>query len=160
MESIILYCKECEGVFVGAEGQASICPTCKTELVETHCSEEKWDSLSKEEKIALKHQWKTQIVEQKTEVKAEQSDDSGLDDVAVSQKVFIVIACAVLLIIGLLWGYGFCQAYSDIKNEEGVIVMAYRISHKGLNPISKSGYKTYLHNYPKLERQVKSLSRY
>ena len=160
MESIILYCKKCEGVFVGAEGQASICPTCKTELVETHCSEEKWDSLSRDEKISLKQQWKTQIVEQKTEVKAEQNDDSGLDDVAVSQKVFIIIACTVLFIIGLLWGYGFCQAYSDIKNEEGLIVMAYRISHKGLNPISKSGYKTYLHNYPKLERQVKSLSRY
>ena len=160
MESTIFYCKKCDSVFAGAKGQVSICPTCKTELIETHCSEAKWDSLSRDEKISLKQQWKGQLVEHKTEGQTEQNDDSGLDDVAFSKKVFVIIACAALLIIGLLWGYGFCQAYSDIKNEEGVIVMAYRISHKGLNPISKSGYKTYLHNYPKLERQVKSLSRY
>lgn len=59
-------------------------------------------------------------------------------------KKIVVIACAALLIIGSLWGYGFCKAHSDIKNEVGLIVMAYRISDQGMNPISKSGYKTYL----------------
>ena len=101
------------------------------------------------------------VEEQKTDLKTEHPDEPGLsDDAIVSIKAFVIIVCAVLLIIGLLWGYGFCKAYSDIKNEEGLIVMAYRISPKGMNPISKSGYKTYLHNYPKLERQVKSFSRY
>ena len=155
MESIILYCKKCDGVFVGAEGQASICPTCKTELVETHCSEEKWDSLSRDEKISLKQQWKTQIVEQKTEVKAEQNDDSGLNDVAFSKKVFVIIACVVLLIVGLLWGYGFCQAYSDVRNESGLLVMEYRLSPQGMNSISKSGYKTYLYNFTNYKKVMK-----
>ncbi|MBR3672329.1 MAG: hypothetical protein IKN68_06840 [Spirochaetia bacterium] len=161
MESTILYCKKCDSCFLGPEGQAILCPTCKAELIETHCSMSKWDSLSKDEKNSLRKQWKGMIEEQKTDLKDEQPGESGLsDDAVVSIKAFVIIACAVLLIIGSLWGYGFCKAHSDIKNEEGLIVMAYRISNKGLNPISKSGYKTYLHNYPKLERQVKSFIRY
>lgn len=161
MESTILYCKKCDSCFSGPEGQAILCPTCKAELIETHCSVSKWDSLSKDEKNSLRKQWKGMIEEQKTDLKAEQTDELGLsDDAVVSIKAFVIIACAALLIIGSLWGYGFCKAYSDIKNEEGLIVMAYRVSNQGMNPISKSGYKTYLHNYPKLERQVKSLNRY
>ena len=117
--------------------------------------------MDESEKLSLRRQWKGQAEEPETGLKAEQTDEPGLsDDAVVSIKAFVVIACAALLIIGSLWGYGFCKAHSDIKNEEGLIVMAYRISNKGMNPISKSGYKTYLHNYPQLERHVKSLNRY
>ena len=161
MESTILYCKKCDSCFSGPAGQTILCPTCKIELIETHCSMSKWDSLNKGEKNSLRKQWKGVVEEQEEDSKVESPDEPGLsDDAVVSIKAFFIIACAVLLIIGSLWGYGFCKAYSDIKNEEGLIIMAYRISNKGLNPISKSGYKTCLHNYPKLERQVKSFSRY
>ena len=161
MESTIFYCKKCDSIFQGVQGCASICPVCNVELVETDCTMSKWDSLDENEKLSLRRQWKGQAEEPETGLKAEQTDELGLsDDAVVSIKAFVIIACAALLIIGSLWGYGFCKAYSDIKNEEGLIVMAYRVSNQGMNPISKSGYKTYLHNYPKLERQVKSLNRY
>ncbi len=147
--------------FQGQKDRLLYVQTCKTELIETHCSESKWDSLDESEKLSLRRQWKGQAEEPETGLKAEQTDEPGLsDDAVVSIKAFVVIACAALLIIGSLWGYGFCKAHSDIKNEEGLIVMAYRISNKGMNPISKSGYKTYLHNYPQLERHVKSFGRY
>ena len=161
MDATIFYCKKCDGVFQGVQGVASTCPVCDEELVETDCTMSKWDSLDESGKLSLRKQWKGLAEEQKTDLKAEQSDEPGLsDDAVVSIKAFVIIACTVLLILGLLWGYGFCKAYSDIKNEEGLIVMAYRISNKGMNPVSKSGYKTYLHNYPNLERQVRSFSRY
>ena len=161
MESTIFYCKKCDGIFQGVQGVASTCPVCDEELVETDCTMSKWDSLDESGKLSLRKQWKGLAEEQKTDLKAEQSDEPGLsDDAVVSIKAFVIIVCAAFLIFGLLWGYGFCKAYSDIKNEEGLIVMAYRISNKGMNPVSKSGYKTYLHNYPKLERQVRSFSRY
>ena len=161
MDATIFYCKKCDGVFQGTQGVASICPVCNEELVETDCTMSKWDSLDESGKLSLRRQWKGLAEEQKTDSKAEQSDEPGLsDDAVVSIKAFAIIVCAAFLIFGLLWGYGFCKAYSDIKNEEGIIVMAYRISNKGMNPISKNGYKTYLHNYPNLERRVKSFSRY
>lgn len=161
MDAKIFYCKKCDGIFQGVQGVASICPVCNEELVETDCTMSKWDSLDENGKLSLRRQWKGLDEEQKTDSKAVQSDEPGLsDDAVVSIKAFVIIACAVVLIFGLLWGYGFCKAYSDIKNEEGIIVMAYRISNKGMNPISKNGYKTYLHNYPNLERRVKSFSRY
>ena len=161
MDATIFYCKKCDGVFQGTQGVASICPVCNEELVETDCTMSKWDSLDESGKLSLRRQWKGLAEEPETGLKAEQTDEPGLsDDAVVSIKAFVVIACAALLIIGSLWGYGFCKAHSDIKNEEGIIVMAYRISNKGMNPISKSGYKTYLHNYPQLERHVKSFGRY
>ena len=122
MDATIFYCKKCDGVFQGTQGVASICPVCNEELVETDCTMSKWDSLDESGKLSLRRQWKGLAEEQKTDSKAEQSDEHGLsDDAVVSIKAFAIIVCAAFLIFGLLWGYGFCKAYSDIKNHSADI---------------------------------------
>lgn len=100
MESTIFYCKKCDSVFAGAEGQISICPTCKSELIDTHCSEAKWDSLGKDEKISLKQQWKGPVEKPKQEVNADEDNLPGLIDMRIVCGIIVGIIVLVIFLMG------------------------------------------------------------
>ena len=59
-------------------------------------------------------------------------------------KVFLVIIIGVVLIIGGQWGYGYYKAYSDDENSiDGITYEKYKKNIRTMNPIIRSGYKSY-----------------
>ena len=55
------------------------------------------------------------------------------------------IILLIIIVIGLLWGYGFYKGYSDVEN--GSNLLTYKLVSSGMNPISRHGYKTFFINF-------------
>lgn len=66
-------------------------------------------------------------------------------------KVFIIIVIATVL----LWGYGFVKGISGINGGASLISVTYTM--KAMNPISRSGYRTYILNFTDVEQRIRSL---
>ncbi|MCR5731922.1 MAG: hypothetical protein K6G51_03150 [Sphaerochaetaceae bacterium] len=54
----------------------------------------------------------------------------------------------IIIIAILLWGYGFVKASHEVKS--GLSDKELTASAESLNPVTKSGYITYLHNNTEL----------
>ncbi len=69
--------------------------------------------------------------------------------------MFWKILLAIILIVAGLWGYGFYKGYSDVEN--GANLVTYKLVSSGMNPITRSGYKTFFFNFTNYNEKVDNL---
>lgn len=53
----IFFCKKCKGTFAGEVGKEPNCPNCGEPLLETTISQDKWRTLSHDEKSDYRYEW-------------------------------------------------------------------------------------------------------
>lgn len=69
--------------------------------------------------------------------------------------MFLKIVFVIIVVIACLWGYGFYKGYSDVEN--GANLITYKFVSSGMNPISRSGYKTFFSHFTDFNERVDDL---
>ena len=69
--------------------------------------------------------------------------------------MFGKIVLAIIVVVALLWGYGFYKGYSDVSN--GANFLSYYYVCSEMNPVSRSGYKTYFHHFTDMDKRIGNL---
>ena len=55
------------------------------------------------------------------------------------------ILVAVILLVVVMWGWGFLEAKSDVS--DGMNMLKYGMKVQNMNPITRSGYDTYMESF-------------
>ena len=69
--------------------------------------------------------------------------------------MFGKIVLVIIIVIACLWGYGFSKGYSDVEN--GANLLTYKLVSSGMNPITRSGYKTYFTHFTDYNKRLNDL---
>ena len=61
----------------------------------------------------------------------------------------------VIIVLVVLWGYGFIRANIDVSN--GISLFEVAMISRGMNPIARRGYLTYFKNNTDLMSRLNSI---